>query len=93
MGVDVPEVARKRPVGDLAERAGELHARGPPPTMTKVSHARAVRLVLFALGLLEGEQHPAADLERVLEALEPGRKRRPLGVAEVRVLRARGDDE
>ena len=47
----------------------------------------------IALGHLVGEQHAAADLERVLDALEAGREGRPLVVAEVGVGRAGGEDE
>ena len=47
----------------------------------------------FPLGPLEGQQHAATDLERILEALEPRRERLPVIVAEVGVPRASADDE
>ena len=55
---------------------------------------RAPRVgVGLALGLLEGEQDAAADLERVLEALETGRERLPVLVAEIGVARAGREHE
>ena len=90
---DRPEVALERVVGDLAQRAGQLdpgraaadqHERHPRPAPLRVG---------FALGGLEGDQDPPPDLGRVLDRLEPGRDRRPLGVVEVGVVGAGRDDE
>ena len=50
---------------------------GPPPTTTKVSHARRRLGVGLALGGLEGQQHAPADLERVLDGLQAGRVAAP----------------
>ena len=66
---------------------------GPPPTMTNVSSRRCAVDVGLALGRLERQQHPAPDLERIVERLEPGCARRPLGMTEVGVRRAGGDDQ
>ena len=66
---------------------------GPPPTTTNVSHSRCAHRIVLALGRLVREEDPAPDLERVLDRLEPGRERRPLVVAEVRVARAGRDDQ
>ena len=49
--------------------------------------------IVFPFGALEGEEHPATDLERILEALEPGRQRLPLVVAEVGMQGPGGDDQ
>ena len=66
-GPDRPEVAPERVVGDLAERAGQLdagrsaadeHERHPGPSSFGVG---------LALGGLEGDEDPAADLGRVLD--------------------------
>ena len=53
----------------------------------------AANRIGLPLGALEGEQHAAPDLERILQALQPGRERLPLVVAEVGVVGAGGDDE
>ena len=45
----------------------------------------------FPLGPLERQQHAAADLEGILDALEPRRERLPLGMAEVGVTGSGGD--
>ena len=50
---------------------------GPPPTMTNVSSRRWRVAIGLALGPLEREQHAPADLERIVERLEPGRVRLP----------------
>ena len=48
---------------------------GPPPTTTNVSQLPHGLAVGLALGLLERDQDAPADLERVLEALQPRRER------------------
>ena len=66
---------------------------GPPPTTTNVSRSLLAGRVGLALRLLEGEQDAAADLDRVLERLQPGRVLLPVVVAEVRVSGAGGEDQ
>ena len=92
--VDAAEVARERVARDLGERAGHLDAGRPPPTTTNVSHWRRASARLLPLGGLEGQQHAPADLERVLERLEPGRDapptRRGRSTSASRPSRARG---
>ena len=66
---------------------------GPPPTITKREQRLLALGIGSVLGILEGGQHAAADLGRLLEGLEPGRVFLPLVVAEVRVLGAAGEDE
>ena len=91
--LDRPEVALERVVGDLAERARQLDP-GRAAADEHERHPRAPPLGIgLALGRLEGDQDPAADLGRVLDGLEPGRDRRPLGMVEVRVMRAGRDDQ
>ena len=51
---------------------------GPPPTTTNVIHSRRRVRIGFALGGLEGDQDPPADLGRVLDRLEPRREGGPL---------------
>ena len=88
-----PEVALERVVGDLAERARELDAGRPAADHDERHPFAASRRVGLALGGLEGDQDPAADLGRVLDRLEARRERGPVVVAEVRVARAGGDDQ
>ena len=92
-GVDRLEVFRQRAAGDVGDRAGELDAGRPA-----ADDGEAQRLVLagqvgLALGVLEGQQHAAADLERVLDRLQAGRVRRPVVMAEIGVPRPGGDDQ
>ena len=61
---------------------------GPAPTMTNVSRRRCASRVRFTLGRFERQQHPPPHLERIVQRLQPGRARRPFGMAEVRVRRA-----
>ena len=43
--------------------------------------------------MLECEQHPAPDLQRILERLQPGRERAPLVVTEIGVGRTGGENQ
>jgi hypothetical protein len=61
---------------------------GPAPTTTKVSQPALLVGVGRALGRLVGQEHPAPDLQRVLDRLEARRQIGPR-LAEVRVGRAR----
>ena len=80
-----PEVARERLARDLGERAGQLDAGGTAADDHEGEQVALLGAVRLTLGGLEREEHPAADLERVLERLQPGRDGLPLLVAEVRV--------
>ena len=72
--------ASSTPVGSAADE----HERQP----------RALRLGIgLALGRLEREQDAPADLGGVLDRLEPGGERRPVGVAEVVMAGPGGDDQ
>ena len=66
---------------------------GPPPTTTNVSSRCRSRGIGRALRRLQRRQHAPADLQRVVEVLEPGRERRPVVVAEVAGARARRHDQ
>ena len=77
----------------LAQRTRQLHPRGTAADDDERHPGAATRLVLLALGLLEGEENAAAHLERVLDALHPGGVLGPVGVAEVVVLRSGRDDQ
>lgn len=92
-GIDAPEVPPERTARDVGEHAGELHPGWP----TAHDHERLPRLprseVIALLRLLEGEEKAVADLERIIDGLEPRRHGLPLIVAEVGVARAWREDE
>ena len=76
--IDAPEVAR--------EACGARSPRGPRPSPPRSDRRRRRRrsatpaarsAILLALGLLEGQEHAPADLQGVVQRLEPGRMRRP----------------
>src|SRR4051812_41411492 len=61
---------------------------GPPPTIANVRRCvRTLGLTKFNFGTFERQQYATSDLDRVLDALEPGSQRSPLLVSEVRVGR------
>src|ERR671930_2764972 len=78
---------------DLGQRARQLHARWAPAHDDEGEERLAPRRIRLLLGLLEGHEDAAADLERVLDRLQARREARPVGPAEVRVAGARGDEE
>ena len=84
-GVDAPEVAAKRVPRDLRERSRHLHSGGSAPDDHEGEPAAALLVVRLALGPLEGEKGAAANLQGVVEGLEPGRETSPRLVAEVGV--------
>ena len=92
-GIDVAEVAAQRVAPDLGHGAGHLDAGRAAAHDDEGEVGVPADRVGLPLGALERQQHPAADLERVLQALEPGRERLPLVVAEVGVPGAGGDDQ
>ena len=67
------KVVLQRLVRDLAERSGQLDARRPRADDDERQPARRRLRVGLALGRLEGQEHPPADLGRVLDGLEPRR--------------------
>ena len=85
LGVDAPELTRQRLARDLGQRPGHLDARGAAADDDERHPFATARGIGLALGHLVGQEHAAADLERVLDALEAGGERRPAVVAEVRV--------
>ena len=78
---------------DLGERAGQFDAGRTAADDDERQQVPLARRVGLALGLLERQQHPPPHRQRIVERLEPGRVRRPLLVAEVRVRRARREDQ
>ena len=78
---------------DLREGARELDARRAGTDDDEREPGAARRRVARTLGRLEREQHATADLERVLDRLQPRCERRPVVVPEVGVGRPGGHDQ
>ncbi len=91
--VDRAELTCHRLERDLGDRTGHLDARG---TATD-DHERQVGVsfgwIGGPLGALERAEDPAADLECVLDGLQPGCVELPVVVPEVGMGRAGGEDE
>ena len=86
-------VLRNRLSRNLLDRSRELDT-GRSAADDPERQARAARPVVgLVLGRFEREQDPAAQLQRVLDRLEPGRHVRPLVVAEIGVGRTGREHE
>ena len=92
-GIDVLVLPRQVPVGQLGDLPGHLDA-GRARAHDDERHPA---LDLLRVGLqvrqLERAEDPGAQFERVVDALHAGREVGVLVVAEVRLRRARGDDQ
>ena len=91
--VDVAEVLRHIKFCDVADGARQFDAGWPSADDDEVE--RRVRAFLHHLPLCEfkGEQNTAADLSRVLDALQSGSELGPLVSSEVRVCRPGSNDQ
>ena len=92
-GVDVPEAALERLVGQFLDLAGHLDAGRTRADDDERQQLLAALRVAGALGLLERAEDAAAQFERVVDRLHAGRELGEVVVAEVRLARARGDDQ
>jgi hypothetical protein len=79
--------------GNLGEGARELNTGGASAYDDERKPGSALGRIRLALGMLEGKQDAAANLERVIERFERGRMLRPVIVAEVAVGRTCSNDE
>jgi hypothetical protein len=91
--VDRAEVAPERVVGDLAQRAGQLH-----PGRASAHHHEGHPLlptldVRLAFGGFERDEDPSPDADGVVDRLEARGVRRPVVMPEVGVAGARGDHQ
>ena len=66
---------------------------GPPPMMTKVSQACRRAGSVSRSASSKAKSTPAPDLQRILQRLQPGGVALPVGVSEVGVVGAGGEDE
>ena len=92
-GVDVPEVASHVKLGDVGDSASEFHAGRAAADDDEAEGRVLAGLEHLAFGELEGEQDAAADVGRILNGFEARSELGPLGVAEVAMGGAGGDDE
>ena len=92
-GVDLAEVVLKTVVGDLRQRAGELHAGRPAADDREVEQRAADFRIVFGLCLLERRIDATADISGVFDRFEARRVLGPFIAAKVAVARPGGDDE
>ena len=91
--IDVAELALQCVACDLGQGAGQFDAGGPAPDDRETQPGIALGRVGGRFGALEGQQQAPAQVERVVERLEPGRVRGPVVVAEVGLGRAAGQKQ
>src|SRR6185437_752803 len=91
--VDMPEIARQRLVRELGDGSGELDSGRAAADHDEGQQRGAARRIATGFGLLESEQQPAADEQRILDALQSRREAAPLVMAEIGMGGAGGDDE
>ena len=76
--LNVAEVARQAPDGQLADLAGQLHAGGPGADDGERHEEALLVGVRERLGDLEGPVDAAADVGRFFDGLQPRRDRAPI---------------
>lgn len=91
--IDAAKIARQRMHRELCQRAGEFN----PGRTTADDHERqqslSFNLIVALFGTFECDQNAPTHRRRLLDALQRRGYRRPIVVTEIRVPRARGDDE
>jgi hypothetical protein len=90
---NAPEILWQRFARDLGERAGQFDARRAAADDGERQQAALSSGIRFALGCFERQQHAPADVERIVQRLQPGRTRFPFWMAEVRVRGPARDDQ
>ncbi len=88
--IDPVELPRQRVARDLTQRARQLDPGRSAANHHEGQQAVALDFVLGTLGVLERAQHPPADLERVLQALQPRGVRLPVVMSEIGMPRTGG---
>ena len=92
-GVDPAEVPAQRPVRQLGDLARHLHPGGAGADDDEGQPLLGLGRVGAQLGQLERPEDPAAQLQRVVDALHPGRELGELVVAEVGLAGPGGHDQ
>ena len=92
-GLDGAKRARQRALGELGDLARQLDAGRPAAHHDEGQPALPFGVIGAHLRGLERSENPPAELQRVVDGLHAGRERREMVVAEVGLLRARGDDQ
>ena len=91
--IDAPEIPLHRGAADVGNRARQLDA-GRSAAHNHEGRVRALPAgIALVLGALEGDQHAAPHLGRLLERLQSRREFLPLGVAEIAVARAARENQ
>ena len=91
--VERPEVALQRAARQFRDLAGELDTRRPSADDRERQQGVAPLELGLELRQLERTEDPSTKLERIVDRLHPRREYRELVVAEVRLRRARSNDE
>src|SRR5262249_39854956 len=91
--VDRSEIQGEGPLRQLSKRARQLDAGRSAADDYEVAKPLPLDRIRFGLRLFERDQNPTPQIGRVIDRLQPSRISRPLGMAEVSVLRPGGDEE
>ena len=91
--IDATEVADKRMVRELRDRARKLHARRSRADDHELQKALTRRRVGSHLGPLECHEDLAPDQRGIVDAFQARRDACPVVMAEIRMSRARREDE
>ena len=91
--IDPPEIPLHRGAADVGNRAGQLDAGRPAADDDEGQIGALCAGIALVLGALEGDQHAAPHLRRLLERLQPRREFLPLGMAEVAVASAARENQ
>ena len=93
MRIDAAEIVTQGSARHLGDRPGHFDPRSAAADNDEGEQAHPLGVILNHFRPLEGEQKPPPDLGRVGDVLEPGRKRRPVVMAEIGMGRSRGEHQ
>ena len=75
--IDMPEIVPHVELRNVADRAGQLHARRPAADHHKIQRRMPAVLQHLPLRQLEGQQHAPPNLGGIFNGLQPRRQLRP----------------